>query len=74
MYRLREHQWKNKQTISETRYTVEGDVIIFVFFFFPNSVDIEQREKFEGEVKDCLKTTTATTNQTYKRFRKMPAN
>lgn len=53
---------------------MEGDVIIFVFFFPPNSVDIEQREKFEGEVKDCLKTTTATTNQTYKRFRKMPAN
>lgn len=50
-----------KQTKSETRYTVEGDVIIFVFFFSPNSVDIKQREKFEGEVKDCLKITTTTT-------------
>lgn len=30
-----------KQTKPETRYTVEGDVIIFFF----NSVDIEQRER-----------------------------
>ena len=52
-----------KQTKSETRYTVEGDVIIFVFFFPPNSVDIKQREKFEGEVKDCLKITTTTTTK-----------